>query len=413
MGTSTDDHTATGTGSDRADDARFAGLGADRFEQLRVAAVEKLDLLDTPAEERFDRITRLARELFGVPVAEINLLDETRQFTKSPQQPGTSPVSERAQSFCDIAIQKPDVLVVPDATKDDRFSWRSTVTGERHIRFYAGAPLNLGDDYNLGTLCLVDSSPREFGPDEVRLLEELGSWVERELEDSKDQDRAALVQQSLLPRDQPAAPDYDVAGTSIPKKVVGGDFYSWHATADGLEFTLADVMGKGTGGAIMAATVRAAFLSRSGDEVAETVSAVNEQLLDDLGQTSSFATLVHGVIDTASGRIRYADAGHGLSAIVRRDGSVERLDATGLPIGIVAGGRWGVGEATLAPGESLVVFTDGVLDLFGGTLDALDEVAAIVADASGPQAAVDRFAALVASGGADDDVSVVVVSRRG
>lgn len=392
-------------------DSAGASSADDRFEQMRVAAVEKLDLLDTPAEERFDRITRIAREIFGVPVAEINLLDDSRQFTKSPQLPGVSPISDRTQSFCDVAIQRPDVLVVPDATQDDRFSWRSTVTGDRHIRFYAGAPLNLGDDYNLGTLCLVDTAPREFGPDEVRLLEELSAWVERELEDSKDLDRAALVQQSLLPHDQPASPDYDVAGVSIPKKVVGGDFYSWHRTEQGLEFTLADVMGKGTGGAIMAATVRAAFLSRSGAGVAEAVSGVNEQLLDDLGQTASFATLVHGVLDTSTGRIRYADAGHGLTAIVRPDGSAVRLDATGLPIGIVADGTWGEREAELAPGESLVIFTDGVLDLFGGTLDALDEVAALVAAADGPEAAVARLTELAAAG-SDDDVTVVVITRR-
>ncbi|MFB2556976.1 PP2C family protein-serine/threonine phosphatase [Herbiconiux liangxiaofengii] len=383
----------------------------DRLERLRVAAVESLSLLDTPAEERFDRITRIARELFGVPVAEINLLDDTRQFTKSPQRPGISPISDRTQSFCDVAIQQPDVLVVPDATEDDRFSWRSTVTGERHIRFYAGAPLSLGDDFRLGTLCLVDTTPREFGPEEVRLLEELGAWVERELEDSKDDDRAALVQQSLLPRDQPASPGYEIAGVSIPKKIVGGDYYSWHRSEQGLEFTLADVMGKGAGGAIMAATVRAAFLSRSGDGVADAIAGVNAQLLDDLGQTASFATLVHGVIDTDTGRIRYADAGHGLTLIVRADGTAERLEATGLPIGIVTEARWVEREAELTVGESLVLVTDGVLDLYSGALDALDDVAAAVRAADGPQAAVAHFTDLVARG-ADDDVTVVVITRR-
>ncbi len=382
------------------------------FERLRLDAVRQLELLDTPGEERFDRITRIARELFGVPVAEINLLEETRQFTKSPQLPGVPTDSDRSQSFCDVTIQRPELLVVPDATKDDRFSWRSTVTGERHIRFYAGRPLSLGDDYRVGTLCLVDTAPREFTPDQYRLLEELGQWVERELQDSADRDRAAEVQQSLLPRDQPSLPDFEVAGVCLPAKNVGGDFYSWRGTESGIELTIADVMGKGTAGAIMAATVRAAFLSRTGGDVVGAVRDVNDQLARDLGETGSFATLFHGVIDIASGTLDYADAGHGLTVLVRPDGSFERLEATGLPIGLVADGLWTAGRVVLEPGDRLITFTDGLLDLFDGTLDCIADVAAIVAQADGSQDAVARVAQLTADATADDDVTVVVVTRQ-
>jgi uncharacterized protein YigA (DUF484 family) len=120
------------------------GLGAhaagndDDFERLRVVALDLLDLLDlldTPAEERFDRITRIARELFDVPVAEINLIDDERQFTKSPQLPGRSPNLVRTESFCEVTIQQSDLVVVPDATRDERFAHRDPVTDERHIRF--------------------------------------------------------------------------------------------------------------------------------------------------------------------------------------------------------------------------------------------------------------------------------------
>jgi hypothetical protein len=394
------------------------GLGAhetgndDDFERLRVDAVERLDLLDTPAEERFDRITRIAREIFDVPVAEINLIDETRQFTKSPQLPGKPTAIARVDSFCDVTVQQRDLVVVPDATQDERFAQRSPVTDERHVRFYAGRPLSLGDDLRVGTLCLVDTTPREFGAEQRRLLDELGQWVERELQDTADLDRAAEVQQGLLPQDQPSWPDYDVAGICLPAKTVGGDFYAWHGDGSGIELTLADVMGKGAAGAIMAAAVRAAFQSRTGLDVVSAVAAVNAQLADDLGGIGSFATLFHATIDTASGRIDYADAGHGLSVIVRRDGTAQRLEATGLPIGIVAAGEWAHGEASLEPGDRLVTFTDGVLDLFDGTLASLDEVAAIVRAAATPHDAVARFAELTASTRASDDVTVVVVARR-
>lgn len=396
------------------------GLGAqetridDDFERLRVAAVERLDLLDTPAEERFDRITRIARELFDVPVAEINLIDDERQFTKSPHLPGKATSIARIDSFCEITVRQPDIVVVPDATKDARFSDRSPVSDERHVRFYAGRPLSLGDDLRVGTLCLVDTVPREFGPEQRRLLDEMGQWVERELQDTADLDRAAEVQQGLLPQDQPGWPDFEVAGICLPAKTVGGDYYAWHGDGSSIELTLADVMGKGAAGAILAAAVRAAFQSRTGDDVVGAVEAVNTQLADDLGVVGSFATLFHAVIDTASGRVDYADAGHGLSAIVRSGAPAERLEATGLPIGIVAAGEWTRGSATLEPGDRLVSFTDGVLDLFDGTLASLDEVAAIVRDASSPHAAVARFAELAASARsrASDDVTVVVVCRR-
>ncbi|MCS5720104.1 SpoIIE family protein phosphatase [Herbiconiux sp. CPCC 205763] len=400
------------------------GLGAhetgdhDDFERLRVAAVERLDLLDTPAEERFDRITRIARELFDVPMAAINLIDDERQFTKSPQIPGRSPNLVRTESFCEVTIEQPDMVVVPDATRDERFAHRHPVTDERHVRFYAGRPLSLGDDLRVGTLCLVDTTPREFGADQMRLLDEMGQWVERELQDTADLDRAAEVQQGLLPQDQPSWPDYDVAGICLPAKTVGGDFYAWYGDGDGasagtvIELTLADVMGKGAAGAIMAAAVRAAFQSRTGADVVGAVSGVNAQLADDLGGIGSFATLFHATIDTASGRIDYADAGHGLSVIVRRDGAAERLEATGLPIGIVAEGEWTRGRAELAPGDRLVTFTDGVLDLFDGTLASLDEVAAIVRAAPSPHDALARFAELTAATRASDDVTVVVVARR-
>jgi serine phosphatase RsbU (regulator of sigma subunit) len=280
----------------------------------------------------------------------------------------------------------------------------------------------------VGTLCLVDTTPHEFGPEQRRLLDEMGQWVERELEDTADLDRAAEVQQGLLPQDQPGRPDYEVAGICLPAKSVGGDFYAWHGDGSGdgdgadagagavpstvIELTLADVMGKGAAGAILAAAVRAAFQSRTGLDVVGAVEAVNAQLADDLGGIGSFATLFHATIDTASGRIDYADAGHGLSVIVRRDGTAERLEATGLPIGIVAHGESTRGSAALEPGDRLVTFTDGVLDLFDGTLASLDQVAAIVRAAPSPHDAIARFAELTAAAPTSDDVTVVVLARR-
>jgi sigma-B regulation protein RsbU (phosphoserine phosphatase) len=154
--------------------------GGSVGESMRLAAVDGLELMDTPPEERFDRITRLAEAWFRVPVAEINILDEHRQFTKSPQRDGRSPSTARSSTFCDITVQQPGILVVPDATRDPRFACRESVTGERRIRFYAGRPL-LSGSQPVGVLCLVDTVPRAFSSDDRAVLDRIGGWVEAEL----------------------------------------------------------------------------------------------------------------------------------------------------------------------------------------------------------------------------------------
>jgi len=394
-----------------AHDDTNSTIDSERFESLRLAAVERLNLLDTPAEERFDRITRIARELFGVPIAEINLIDDRRQYTKSPQPGGVAGDIPLSDSFCDITVRQPDIIVVPDATRDDRFSSRSAVSDERHVRFYAGRPLSLDHENRVGTLCLVDTTPRTFTDDQRRLLDELGDWVERELQDTADLDRAAEWQQKLLPHTQPSWPDYEVAGVCLPAKTVAGDFYAWYGSGDDIELTLADVMGKGTAGAILAAAVRAAFQSRTGLDVVEAITQVDRQLAGDLGDTGSFATLFHARLDIATGRLDYADAGHGLTLVVRADGTSERLKATGLPIGIMTGASWAHGETVLDPGDRLITFTDGLLDVYDGTLESLDRITELVRATDGPAATVAAISALVAGADVGDDVSAVVLTR--
>ena len=106
----------------------------------RLKELERYAILDTPAEARFDRLTALAARLYRVPVAVISLVDEHRQWFKSHQGTALSE-TPRDISFCTHAICGKDVMVVPDATRDPRFAASPLVTGESHVRFYAGAPL--------------------------------------------------------------------------------------------------------------------------------------------------------------------------------------------------------------------------------------------------------------------------------
>jgi sigma-B regulation protein RsbU (phosphoserine phosphatase) len=377
----------------------------------RLAALSGLELMLTPPEERFDRITRLARTVFDVPVAEINLIGETVQFTKSPQPSGADPLSMRSQSFCDVTIQSPDTLVVPDATQDSRFADKTTVTGERHIRFYAGRPLAVAGGARVGTLCLVDSEPREFTPEQEHLLEEMGLWVERELQENADRDRAGVVQQSLLPGSPAPRSDFAIAGASMPFHHVGGDFYAWSADGGAVNFTIADVMGKGVGAAIVAATVRATILTHDAQAPADAVRETNSRLLSDFSATDTFATMFHARLDLDTGVLQFADAGHGLTIVMRADGSYERIPSTGLPLGIAGDAHVLAGTAVIAPGDTLVTFTDGLLDVVDGTLESIEVVAELIRGSESAQDIVDRVTALCRSSTPTDDVSVVAVTR--
>lgn len=149
-------------------------------ESTRLAQLRALALLDTDAEERFDRVTRLAQRLFGVPIALVSLVDADRQWFKSRQglDVGETP---RESSFCAHAILGEGVMQVEDATTDPRFFENPLVLGAPEIRFYAGAPIEGPGGAKLGTLCIIDREPRELSVDDMGLLQDLAEMVEREI----------------------------------------------------------------------------------------------------------------------------------------------------------------------------------------------------------------------------------------
>jgi diguanylate cyclase (GGDEF)-like protein len=149
-------------------------------EAQRLATLRALGLLDTPSEERFDRITRLAQHMFEVPIVLISLVDEDRQWFKSRQGLGAEE-TPRSISFCGHAILEEGLLVVPDAQEDERFADNPLVTAEPNIRFYAGCPIEAGDGSRLGTLCLIDRQPRELSAAQRVVLQDLGELIEREI----------------------------------------------------------------------------------------------------------------------------------------------------------------------------------------------------------------------------------------
>lgn len=147
----------------------------------RLQALRALLLLDTPPEERFDRVAEFAASEFNVPMAMVTLVDENRLWFKA-RVGLTLCESDRDISFCGHAIMTPATMVVPDARRDPRFADNPLVTGEPHVCFYAGAPLNLPTGEIVGTLCIMDTQPRQMDRTDLAILGALRALVLEELQ---------------------------------------------------------------------------------------------------------------------------------------------------------------------------------------------------------------------------------------
>jgi hypothetical protein len=246
--------------------ATAAEIQATAEDPVRVRALHFLRILDTRREERFDRLVRIAQHHFGVPMVAINFVDADRQWTKAEVGlPGQTnePISE---SMCAHTVHQNATLIVPDASTDPRFSGGKFVAGG--TRFYAGHPIHAPGGQPIGALCILDTAPRELSEQEADDLADLAALVEREISLSRELDRAAQVQQLLMPRSSPEIPGYELAGLCVPASDIGGDFFAWQVLEDGrLQLHVSDIMGKGVPAALLAASMRAALLGALGSTI--------------------------------------------------------------------------------------------------------------------------------------------------
>ncbi|HEX8508528.1 MAG TPA: GAF domain-containing SpoIIE family protein phosphatase [Propionibacteriaceae bacterium] len=381
-------------------------------EEARLQALEALQLMDTPPEERFDLVVRLTQRLFGVSSVAVSLIESDRQWLKS--KVGTDYCEgPRNEAMCNYTIRQSGPLVVPDATADERFRDLPGVTAPGGVRFYAGQPLEAPGGYRVGTLCMWDSQPRELTQDDLKLLRDLAAWVEKELVVDADLAQASAVQRALLPSRAPALKGFDVAGRCYPARHVGGDFYDYYLLGDKLQFSIADVMGKGVPAALVAAGVRSVLRGANRfNDVAEAVNRVAYSLEQDLTETATFVTLFSGRLDPATGALTYVDAGHGLSGIVRHSGAVQQLASLAPPLGAVLGWEWQQQYAELAPGDTFVSVSDGWLDFFETVQDAATAVVRVVLESSTAQEVVDHIGRVSGKETLLDDLTVVVVRRK-
>ncbi|SFF54391.1 GAF domain-containing protein [Curtobacterium sp. YR515] len=359
----------------------------------RSAVVEALGVLGSGPEERFDRITRMTQEAFGVPLSFLNLVHDglvTAQSTQGWHQ-GSSVPAESV--FCATTVLTDEAIVVPDTMLDPRFAHLAAVT-EQGIRFYAGAPLSMLDGTRVGTLCIMDAAPRTLTAEDIDLLRDLARWAERELGHTIERDRVRRVVEGLVPGPV-EVPGYSLEVLTLPRED-SGDVADWRVAADGrLHCTVGAVPAAGRASALLAAAVRAAVIARTDVDMETAIVGLEAQVAADLSAADTVGSLFHLRLDPASGHVEYGDAGHGLAAVVRADGGAAVLRSHDLPIGLQPEATARTpGALDLASGDRVVLCTDGLLAAVGD----LETLIGWVRDADDTASLVDRVRGVATAG---------------
>ena len=209
-------------------------------EAARLAVLREHRILDTAPTAEFDDLVRLAAQLCGVPIAAVSLIDEDRQWFKSELGLGVTETPREA-AFCAHTILGCDLLVVPDAHADARFADNPLVTGDPHIRFYAGAPLVTEDGHCLGSLCIIDRKSRPLLPDQAETLRLLARQAAFHLQAA----RRLAEREQLAAENARLAAIVSTSGDAIYSKTLSGDVLSWNKGAERLYgYTAAEIVGK-------------------------------------------------------------------------------------------------------------------------------------------------------------------------
>jgi len=367
-------------------------------EAERLADLSALAILDTPPEGRFDDLVRLAARVFNVPMAYIAMVDCDRQWFKARHGVDIRQTDRRI-SFCGHTILGKTALIVPDASRDERFHDNPLVVGEPHIRFYAGFPLAGPGGHNVGTFCVASPEPRSPAPDEIAALKTLAAIAERELNMieliraqreiietkntllktqerlSRELAEAAEYVRSLLPPrlERPVRTDWEFIASSD----LGGDLfgYRWLDNAR-LAVYLFDVSGHGVGASLMSIAVhnaihRGTLPDVRFDDPGDVLAALN-RTFPMAENNNKFLTIWYGVYEPAKRSLRYSSAGHPPAIAVAGSMPPARLGSPNILIGLDPEARFETNAATLLPGSRVYLFSDGVYEVQGSDGRLLD-----------------------------------------
>jgi sigma-B regulation protein RsbU (phosphoserine phosphatase) len=404
-------------------------------EAQRIAAVNRYDILDTPPDGAFDRITALAARLLRVPIAIVSIVDSDRIWFKARHGIDVEQIG-REPGLCSSAILQDGPWLVTDAAKDPRTMANPLVAGELGLGFYAGIPLTTQDGHNLGTLCVIDQQPRELTADELATLGDLAALVMHELElrlaartavELESQLRAAAeevastLQESLLPPRLPLVLGLDIAARYHPASVdkVGGDFYDVIGSdfldhVDECAIVLGEAAGNGPRAAALAGRARWTVhtLTMRAWTPANALSELNNVLVRDQLNPERYCSLALAHV-TGDGDLTLALGGHARPLVIRTSGAVEAVGDNGPAAGWIPDVDYTDTRTRLDAGDILVVYTDGVIRALADGLDLNDaplrSLLATLAGRSAEDVAVGLDEAI--GRGLTDDAAFVVVRR--
>jgi phosphoserine phosphatase RsbU/P len=406
-------------------------------EAQRLAAVRRYEVLDTPPDGAFERITALAARLFDVPISIVSIVDADRIWFKSHHGVDAEQV-DREPGLCASAVLQSGPWLVNDARNDPRTLANPLVAGELGLQFYAGVPLTTHDGHNLGTLCIIDQQPRELSDAQVASLSDLAEVVMDELElrlaarrtvelESQlrrgAEDIARTLQHSLLPARIPEIPGLDIAARYHVANTdqVGGDFYDVIPdAAGGCAVVVGDACGKGTTAAALTGTARWVLRATVAEAwtPAAALARLNTVMVrahDEDGDYCTAALLAVAPVRDGQTTVTVGLAGHPHPLLVRADGSIERVGRTSPVVGWTLDASYRESATAMSSGDVLVLFTDGTLEVVAGHGATDDQqVRALLAPLAGRPAedVAEALDEVLSTGTLRDDAAFVVVAVR-
>lgn len=411
------------------------------YDPERLAAVRATGLLDTGPEDNFDRLARLAAMLLAAPMAFVTLVDDRRSFWKSavgriPAQVAADRETPVEHSFCQHVVAARSAVFIDDAELDAR-TRANPLVRSLNVKAWAGFPVRSPAGQVLGSFCVVDHRRRRWSERDIEVLRTLSHSASGEIalldavevaqrEARRSTALARTLQESLLAPVLPHVPGVELASRYRPAGAGGelaGDFFDvFQGVGDCWHAVIGDVCGKGVEAAKMTAlaryTLRAAAL-RGGPPSAmltDLNDALEHQSRGDGLYLTAILVTVRAVDGAVAGQL--AVAGHPPALVRRAGGTVEEAGRYGSLLGVFARITLHDVDLLLAPGDALVLYTDGLTDARRGA-ERFGEARLLAAAAAGvrPGAAalVAELDAAVANFGddrADDDLALLVLRVR-
>ena len=350
-------------------------------------------VIHRPLDELFDTILKLLFEAVTAERGAILLLEGEPRLPRIKASKSTrgEPLTKVSRSIGRRVMEDRVALLLPNVLEDARFKAEASILSSG-IRSAMCAPLwyNPGaglKDEVIG-LVYLDSLQRShsFGEEDLRILTALANVAAAKIENvrlleesmqmrvlEEDMRMAAEIQTGLLPREAPAVPGYGLVGCNHPCRTVGGDYYDFSLEGGRLMLALGDVSGKGTAAALIMTVLRAAVRGHWTEGfISEAVTRINRTVCQNI-PSNKYVTFFLAALDPGSGRVAYVNAGHNPPLLVRANGAVETHQEGGMVLGLFDAVPYADGAVDLRPGDTLVIYSDGVTETWNAAGDEFGE----------------------------------------